>query len=152
MHSSVCSLRNTPHYNDNFHSKCIPQKVTTHVTPTPSSETPDMTHTFTTGTADSAVMGTGEEEIPHLQSIVVHWGKGLPVCTLLDLQLMTHNVTYCSTFLHEATPTLPTKHSNLIKHYSCCMWQNTNTTHLHRQVPHSGRMCWLHFLDRRKVE
>jgi len=70
-----------------------------------------MTHTLTAGTSDSAVMGTSEEEIPHPQSIVVHWEKGLPVCTLLDQQLMSHNVTYSSTFLHEATPTLPTKHS-----------------------------------------
>jgi len=66
-------------------------------------------------------MGTGEEEIPHLQSIVVHLGKDLPVCILLDLQLMTLNVTYNSTFFHDALPSLPTEHSNLIKHYLSCI-------------------------------
>jgi len=113
---------NTPHYNYNLHSKCIPQKVIKQLTPTSSSESPDMTHTLTTGTLYSAVMGIGEEEIPHLQSIastyMMHWGKGLPVCIVLDLKLMTHTVTYSSIFLHDATPTLPTEHSNLIKHSS----------------------------------
>jgi hypothetical protein len=82
MHQSICSLYNTPHYNYNLRSKCIPQKVITHLTPTSSSESPYMTHTFTTGTPYSAVTGIGEE-IPHLQSIastyMVHWGEG-PSC------------------------------------------------------------------------
>lgn len=116
-----------------------------------------MTHTFTTGTTPyTAVMGTGEEEIPHLQSIActykVYWGKGLPVCGVLDLQLMTHNVKYSSTFFLDVTPTLPTKHSNLIKHSSSCIWRNTNNIHLHRRVPHSGKIRCLHLQGRRKLE
>jgi len=95
-----------------------------------------MTHTLTTETPYSAVMGIDEEEIPHLQSItstyMVQWGKGLPVCILLDLKLMIHNVTYSSTFLHEATPTLPTEPHNLTKYSSSYIWLNTNTMHLHR--------------------
>jgi len=81
-----------------------------------------MTHTLTTGTPYSAVMGIAKEEIPRLQSItstyMVQWGKGLPVCILLDPKLMIHNVTYSSTFLHEATPILPTEPCNFIKHSS----------------------------------
>jgi hypothetical protein len=106
-----------------------------------------MTHTFTTGTADSAVMGTGEE-IPHLQSMVVHWGKGLAVCTLLDLQLMTHVTTAPSTWCHTNTTnrTLQFDQALLILHM---------TEPTHHAPSQTGttlwKMCCLRLQDRRKL-
>jgi len=120
------SLCNTPHYNYILCLKCIPQKVTKHLTPISSSESPDTTHTFSTGTSYSAVM---ELVRRRFQIYSQSWctGEGHSFFVFAGSAIDDKQCHLKEYLLPWCDANTTNQQSNFIMHYSSCIWQNPAT-------------------------